>query len=160
MSPVFPHGDRVVRGNCYWQNSPDAEVALKDLRKIDSFALGDINGQIVEAVGRGLGRSRYTAPRDYRCPLAFAPFGEPDPPWLGELKAGGRKGLEWRLYFGEPINFQYHVVGLNLRDSKRSGFSVLQNRNRQRGHVVQAMRYLRKFFKQEGYEWAPFPVKA
>ncbi|MGY0500804.1 hypothetical protein ACWZHB_20150 [Nocardia sp. FBN12] len=75
----------------------------------------------------------------------------------GELKAGGKRGTQWRLYFGEPINHRALVVGVALRDSKRAKLSVVQNRSRQRQHITQAMRFLKTYFRSQGYCWAPFP---
>ncbi len=126
----------------------DGKQGLDKLKVQDSFTYGNLAGQIRESEGRGLGRSnQYRDPQDYRCPLKFAPTTEPDPPWLGELKASrwtgkGEQRTEWRLYFGEPINYLDHVVGVTLRDSKFGRFSVRQNSDRQKQHVVQAMRYL------------------
>ncbi|MEV0357363.1 hypothetical protein AB0H71_14995 [Nocardia sp. NPDC050697] len=65
--------------------------------------------------------------------------------------------MEWRLYFGEPTNLQDHVVGVHLRDSKLRRLTKAQNKRRQRSHIVKAMRYLKKFFNEHGYRWAPFP---
>ncbi|WP_280426119.1 hypothetical protein [Nocardia carnea] len=158
MTQAFPHGKRVTRGQCHWEQTPDAEENLRELRARDPFAYGNLKGQIEESEHGGLGRSRYREPQDYRCPLDFAPQDEPDPPWLGELKTSGRGGkVEWRLYFGEPINRQDHVVGVTLRDSKLSRLRPLQNRERQRRDIKQAMRYLKRYFVEHGYTWAPFP---
>lgn len=163
MTTLFSHGNRVVRGNCHWLHTPDAKEDLEGLRQKDSFAYGNLTGQIRESAGAGLGRSVvYSEPQDYRCPLDFAPRGVPDPPWLGELKAGGmakRRGArkcEWRLYFGEPTNHQDHVVGIHLRASKLSTLTVVQNKERQRRDIKGAMRYLKTYFTQHGYLWAPF----
>lgn len=156
---MFPHGERVVRGSCYWEHTPDADHGLCQLRSKDPFAYGNILGQIEESEEGGLGSSMYRSPQDYRCPLAFVPKNEPDPPWLGELKAADKRGTEWRLYFGEPINRRDHVVGVILRDSKLRRLTVLQNGDRQRKHIKQAMRYLKTFFSEQGYQWAPFPQR-
>ncbi|MFD3591479.1 hypothetical protein ACFWU5_02035 [Nocardia sp. NPDC058640] len=154
---TYPHGDRVIRGGCAWRHTPDADAGLAQLRASDPFAFGNLQGQIQESENSGLGSSTYRAPVDYRCPLEFAPTNEPDAPWLGELKASGKKGTQWRLYFGEPINHQVLVVGISLRDSKRAKLSVVQNRGRQRQHITQAMRFLKTYFRSQGFRWAPFP---
>jgi hypothetical protein len=132
------------------------DQGLARLLQRDPFAHGNIQGQIQEAKGRGLGFSQYREPQDYRCPLDYAPDDEPDPPWLGELKASGIKRVEWRLYFGEPINYQDHVVGITLRDSKLGRLTTIQNQARQKSHIKQAMRFLKTYFTLHGYHWAPF----
>jgi len=156
VTGVFPHGNRVVRGKCHWHHTPDVRDGLDNLLRQDPFAHGNIKGQIEECEGSGLGRSPYRDPQDYRCPLKFAPPDVTDPPWLGELKASGKKGKQWRLYFGEPINYQDHVVGVTLRDSKLNSLNRFQNSHRQKQHIRQAMKFLKTFFKEHGYEWAPF----
>ncbi|WP_280508003.1 hypothetical protein [Nocardia flavorosea] len=160
MTHTFPHGERVTRGQCHWEHTPDADKGLNELLARDPFAYGNLIGQIEESERGGLGRSRYRQPQDYRCPLDYAPKDEPDPPWLGKLKASGiGRKTEWRLYFGEPVNRQDHVVGVTLRDSKLGRLNPLQNHDRQRRDIKQAMRYLRKFFTERGYLWAPFPKR-
>ncbi|MQY25131.1 hypothetical protein [Nocardia aurantia] len=157
VTHTFPYGNRVIRGKCHWDMSPDVTVKLAELRQWDPFAAAGIQGQIEEAAGDGLGASSmYEDELDYRCPLRFAPDGVPDPPWLGEFKAHDHKRTEWRLYFGEAINFQDHVVGVTLRDSKLAHLSGQQNTERQRKHITQAARYLKTFFRERGYCWAPF----
>ncbi|MFB7876818.1 hypothetical protein ACFC06_16305 [Nocardia sp. NPDC056064] len=157
---IFPHGDRVVRGGCTWHHTPDSDAGLASLRSADPFAFGNLRGQIEESEKRGLGSSTYREPVDYRCPLEFAPKDEPDAPWLGELKAGGKKGVQWRLYFGEPINHAALVVGVSLRDSKWSRLTAAQNSSRQRQHIKQAMRFLKSYFRSQGYLWAAFPGRS
>lgn len=161
----FPHGNRVLRGLCHWEHAPEVEAGFGDLLLKDPFAHGNLLGQIAESKSqRGLGGSgRYRRERDYRCPLEYAPTNVGSPPWLGELKAKGRpvrkrsnKHFEWRLYFGEAINRRDHVIGIKLGDKKPS-LTEAQNRVHQRKQIGAAMKYLKRYFKDKGYRWAPFP---
>ncbi|WP_336790361.1 hypothetical protein [Gordonia malaquae] len=91
-----------------------------------------------------------------RCPLLYAPKKVQDPPWLGEFKVVGRGGKKhWRLYFGEPINRQDHVVRIHLWHKLRS-WSKADAGQRQQDSVANAMGLLKWHFKKEGYEWSQF----
>ena len=93
MSDYVP---RVVAGGCRWEYAPVAVAALDQLLTLDPFAHGELMGLIEDSeapggLGFAVGREDGY---DYRAPLPRLPANLKDPPWLGELKVKGKRGVE------------------------------------------------------------------
>lgn len=103
-------------------------------------------GGLGAAVGRDDGY-------DYRAPLPRLPVRLKDPPWVGELKVKGRRGVEHRLYFAEPDDLTNTVVavGYGCKDPRDLRASI-----KQRDQIRKAMQYTKYWFRVSGYTPRPF----
>lgn len=89
-----------------------------------------------------------------RAPLPFPPWQIKAPPWLGELKVKGKRGIEHRLYFSEPVDTDDNrvvAVGYGRKDPRD-----LRGPIKQRDHIRKAMEYTRYWFRTRGYGIRPF----
>lgn len=153
---------RVLRGLCHWIHEPNTEKMLEDLLQEDPYTHAKFE-DLIEAAGEsgGLPAAGHTSGPDYRAPLDFPPPNYPNPPWLGELKAkgkkrkGGRSGLDWRLYFGEPIEREDHVVSSGLH-YKVYEDSSLESKKKERDAIKKAMTRFKGWSNRHGCTWHPF----
>ena len=153
---VSAYISRVIRGECIWEYSPVAVEALDGLLAADAFAHGELMGLIEDSQepgGLGAAINRDDG-YDYRAPLPFPPWQLTDPPWLGELKVKGKRGIEHRLYFSEPVDTDDNrvvAVGYGRKDPRD-----LRGPIKQRDHIRKAMEYTRYWFRTQGYGIRPF----
>jgi hypothetical protein len=153
---VAAYISRVIRGECVWEYAPIALEALNDLLATDAFAHGELMGLIEDSQepgGLGAAINRDDG-YDFRAPLPFPPSSMKDPPWLGELKVKGKRGVEHRLYFSEPHsgdNNKVVAVGYGRKDPLD-----LRGPIKQRDQIRKAMEYTRYWFRTQGYVIRPF----
>jgi hypothetical protein len=152
MSEYIP---RVVVGNCVWEFAPAAVVALDRLQAVDPFAHGELMGLIEDSrepggLGAAIGRDDGY---DYRAPLLRLPASLKDPPWLGELKVKGKRGVEHRLYFSEPDDETTIVVAVGYG---RKEPHDLRGSVKQRDQIRKAMEYTKYWFGVSGHPIRPF----
>ncbi|MEC4842627.1 hypothetical protein [Mycobacteroides chelonae] len=153
---MSPYISRVVRGECIWEYAPKAQEGLNELLRSDSFAHGELVGLIEDSEQRGgLGKAYGRKEElDYRAPLPFAPDKAHAPPWLGELKVVGKRGVEHRLYFSEPDGTDENIVvavGYGYKERGSDLFGI-----KQRDHITKVMGYTKYVFRTLGYTCRPF----
>lgn len=137
----------------HWCESPDCSSQLDDCKRQDRFGWIGLQTLIEDACGDGVDLDE----TQVRCPMKQPPPGFPDPPWIGEFKTPGMKNRRhWRLYFGEPINYPDHVVGVRVWH-KLAIWPRKVTEVRERDAIIGAMKHLKWYFKQQGYEWSRFP---
>jgi hypothetical protein len=153
---VSAYISRVIRGECTWEYAPVAVKALDRLLAADAFAHGELMGLIddsQEPGGLGAAINRHDG-YDYRAPLPFPPWQMKEPPWLGELKVKGKRGIEHRLYFSEPVDTDDNkvvAVGYGRKDPRD-----LRGPIKQRDQIRKAMEYTRYWFRTLDYGIRPF----
>lgn len=153
---VFEHGNRVLRGSVHWCETPKCTTELEGMKEEDRFAWNGMVALFEDAAGDGIDLDE----SQVRCPLEFAPPQATDPPWMGELKVPNKpRTRHWRLYFGEPVNMQDHVVKVSLW-SKHNHWSERDSSAWQRASIDRAMKRLKWYFLEEGYEWSQFPTES
>ncbi|MCV7053112.1 hypothetical protein H7H82_21400 [Mycobacterium heidelbergense] len=136
------------------------QAQLDDLQNHDSFAVGALKGLREEATNPGMILTMWREPIDYRAPIPQAPDRVVNPPWLGELKATGKRrkgkaGLEWRLYFSEPIETSNLVVacGLGWKDPAES---AQEGTTRQQTSIRAAMGLFKRYCRESKQTYPPF----
>lgn len=156
----MPYRSRILDPGCSWLILPEVQVALDDLQRQDSFVVGYFAGMRQDATDEGMLRTLWRERKDYRAPLERAPERVVDPPWLGELKGGGKPrrrkaGLEWRQYFSEPVETPGLVVvcGLSCKDPAESQAAGMQ---RQEDAIRAAMARFQRFCRQSQLTYPPF----
>ncbi|WAB10619.1 hypothetical protein SEA_ECLIPTUS_54 [Gordonia phage Ecliptus] len=149
---TFDHGDRVIRGMAHWEMEDQCNQDFAKLKDDDRFAWVGFCALIEDATKGGVDLDE----SQVRCPLDFAPPKVHEPPWMGEFKVVGKKNgkKHWRLYFGEPINHQDLVVGVDLWH-KLSSWTRAQTKTREADAIAKAMGKLKWHFGTQGYVWSP-----
>lgn len=156
----MPYRSRILDGGCAWLILPEVQSQLDDLQKRDSFVVGSFKGLREDATNPGMVRAIWDDPIDYRAPIPQAPDRVVNPPWLGELKATGKRrkrkaGLEWRLYFSEPTETSGLVVacGLGWKDPSES---AQDGTTRQQTAIRGAMRLFQRYCKHNQLTYPAF----
>lgn len=159
-TPPRPYQSRVLSGLCHWVRlKPEPDAALTELAVTDPYTWGKLDGLMREAsLPGGLPAAGRKSGADYRTPLKFAPSDITDPPWIGELKVVGKRRkrlapLDWRLYFGEPLERQDMVIAAGLGHKAPEDPKGVDKQIQQ---VRKAMRAVKHHCKSENCTYAPF----
>lgn len=152
---------RILDPGASWEVSPDVQDDVAKLRQLDQFAYANLVGLQRDATDSGMRAAFWLeSGLDYRAPINQAPDRVVDPPWLGELKTRGKArkrmaGLEWRMYFSEPVERTGLVVicGVGSKDPSQTRD---QGAHRQEVAIRHAMLVFQRFCRAEGLTYPPF----